>query len=333
MAHQARSPCGKSWCSKSIGVRSFRVHIELRHLRYFLAVAEELNFSRAAERLHIAQPALSAQIRALENQLGCELFVRTTRRVALTANGRLLQEEARAIVERTDEGIARIEAAVRGERGKLRVGFFVHGAGEIGTEIMLRFAERFPSVEAEMVNAPTLEETQRQVWDQQTDVAFVWLPLHFSRLEFELLVSEELFIAISPDHRFASRGAVTVWDLEHEPVVVPWEQSPEELLAYWLEPFRPKGRRQANDPNGKDHDECLLIAGQGIAAYTVPGSVTRFNPRPDVVYRPVAGAPPKENGIAWHPDTRNAAVASFLTVAREVRDRVATRSAIQSSGS
>jgi DNA-binding transcriptional LysR family regulator len=309
------------------------MHIELRHLRYFLAVAEELNFSRAAERLHIAQPALSAQIRSLESQLGCELFTRTTRSVELTANGRLFQEEARAIVERTDEGLARIEAAVRGERGRLRIGFFVHGAGEIGTEILLRFGEAFPSVEAEMVSARTLKEAQRQVWEQGTDVAFVWLPLHFAGLEFELLVSEELFIAISPDHRFASRAAVAVRDLEDEPIVVPWEQSPDELLAYWLEPFRPGGRRRANDPNGKDHDECLVIAGRGIAAYTVPGSVTRFNPRPDIVYRPVLGAPPKVNGLAWRPDARNPAVESFLGIAREVREVSTKRAAIQSSSS
>ena len=74
---------------------------------------------------------------------------------------------------------------------------------------------------------------------------------------------------------------------------MPWEQSPQELLAYWLEPFRVEGRRLPTDPNGKDHDECLLIASSGAAAYSVPESVTRFNPRPDVVYRPVADAPPR----------------------------------------
>ena len=82
------------------------MHIELRHLRYFLAVAEELNFSRAAERLHIAQPALSAQIRALESQVGCELFTRTTRKVELTPNGEMLLEDARDIVGRSESAVA-----------------------------------------------------------------------------------------------------------------------------------------------------------------------------------------------------------------------------------
>ena len=82
-----------------------------------------------------------------------------------------------------------------------------------------------------------------------------------------------------------------------------------------------------------DHDECLLIASSGAAAYSVPESVTRFNPRPDVVYRPVVDAPPKANGIVWHPRGRNPVVASFLEVACEVRDLDAAPVAINSSDS
>jgi DNA-binding transcriptional LysR family regulator len=309
----------------------FAVHIELRHLRYFLAVAEELNFTRAAERLHVAQPALSAQIRALERQLGCELFVRTTRSVALTSNGRIFEEDARDIVERVDAAVARIEAAARGERGTLRVGFFVHGAAELGTEVLRRFAEKYPSVGAEMVSASTLEETQRSVLDRETDVAFVWLPVRFPELEYEPLVSEQLFVAISRDHPFAGRAAITADELTDEPLVAPWQQNAPDVLAYWLEPFRPEGRRGPRDLNGKDHDECLVIAGSGAAFYAVPELVTRFNPRPDVVYRPVVGVPQKEIGIVWHPEMRNPAVASFLDVARDVRDVRAARVEIQIS--
>jgi len=171
------------------------VHIELRHLRYFLAVAEELNFSRAAERLHIAQPALSAQIRALESQVGCELFARTTRKVELTANGEMLLEDARDILERVDSAVAKLQAASRGERGLLRIGFVAHGAGETGTEIMRRFAEAFPSIETELVNAPTLEEIQRHVFDRSTDVAFVWLPLLYD-LAAQPVLSERKLVAM-----------------------------------------------------------------------------------------------------------------------------------------
>src|SRR5205085_3991040 len=85
-----------------------KVQIELRHLRYFLAVADELNFSRAAKSLHIAQPALSSQIRAFETQLGCRLFERTTRRVELTPSGEMLLEDAREIVSRADQTVSKL---------------------------------------------------------------------------------------------------------------------------------------------------------------------------------------------------------------------------------
>jgi DNA-binding transcriptional LysR family regulator len=309
------------------------MHIELRHLRYFLAVAEELNFSRAAERLHIAQPALSAQIRALETRLGSELFIRTTRKVELTPTGRLFALDARDIVQRADAAFARAEAAARGERGTLRIGFFVHGAAELGMTILRRFAERFPSVEVETASAGTLEDTQRSVRDHDNDVAFVWLPLLFPELEYERLESEQIFVAVSRDHRLAARSAVGVDALRDEPLVAPWEQNTPDVLAYWFEPFRPQGRRGPKDLNGKDHDECLLIAVSGAAFYLVPEFVARFNPRPDLVYRPVVGVPRKENGLVWHHETRNAAVRSFLEVAREVRDLAEAPSAIKSSGS
>src|SRR3954462_7899448 len=103
------------------------MQLELRHLRYFVAVAEELNFSRAAERLHVAQPALSAQIRQLETQLGCELFARTTRKVELTPTGRLLLEDARRIVADADAAVAKVTAAARGQRGALQISFIAHG--------------------------------------------------------------------------------------------------------------------------------------------------------------------------------------------------------------
>src|SRR5919202_897268 len=102
------------------------MQLELRHLRYFLAVAEELNFSRAAERVHVAQPALSAQIRVLEAQLGCELFTRTTRRVTLTRAGERLLEDVRDILERVDAALAKAQAAGRCERRVLRIGFAAH---------------------------------------------------------------------------------------------------------------------------------------------------------------------------------------------------------------
>lgn len=132
------------------------MQLELRHLRYFLAVAEELNFSRAAERLHVAQPALSAQIRQLERQLGCELFARTTRKVELTPIGAMFKKDATRIVADADAAVAKVAAAAREVHGSLRLTLVAHGAGEVGTEILRRFGAAYPHVETESVEARSL---------------------------------------------------------------------------------------------------------------------------------------------------------------------------------
>ena len=307
------------------------VHLELRHLRYFLAVAEELNFSRAAERLHIAQPALSAQIRTLESQLGCRLFLRTTRRVELTPSGKQLLDDARDILARADEAVAKVRAVARGELGVVRIGFVAHGAGEVGTEIVRRFAAALPTIETQLVESATLEEVQWHVRDRTSDVAFVWLPLLYEELEVELIRTEQVFIGMHLGHRLATRPTLTRSDVTPEPIVAPWDEVPFEILAPWLEQFRPAGRRP-DDPNGKGLAECLSIASQGAAVYCVPDSVPRYHARPDLVFLPVADATPGHVAVVWHRETRNPAVASFVDIAREVVGGSDRSAGIQSDG-
>jgi DNA-binding transcriptional LysR family regulator len=293
------------------------MQLELRHLRYFLAVAEELNFSRAAERLHIAQPALSAQIRVLETQLGCELFARTTRKVALTPAGELLLEDAREIVARADEAAAKLAAVARGQRGLLRIGFAAHGAGETGTAILRRFADEFSEIETELVEATTLDELQRCVRDRETDVAFGWVPILHDDLLSTPVTSERKFVALNAANPLAQKDEVPARDLESEPIVGPWANVPDEMLAFWYEPFRPNGRRDI-DLDAKTVDESLAFVARGLAVYCVPESIERFYPRPEVVFRPIADVEPAQIVLVWHRDPQNPAVASFVEVTQAV---------------
>jgi DNA-binding transcriptional LysR family regulator len=230
--------------------------LELRHLRYFLAVAEELNFSRAAERLHIAQPALSAQIRSLETQLGCELFSRTTRKVDLTAAGELLLADAREIVERADRAAAKVTAAARGDRGALRVAFAAHGAGETSNEIFRRFAEEHPGIDVELVESATLEGLQQLVADHEADAAFAWLPVLHHELESEIVFSERKAVAMHPEHLLAAQDEVRPEDLESEPIVSSWEHYSPATTAYWLAP--PPGANR--DRPARDERRRLPVA-------------------------------------------------------------------------
>jgi DNA-binding transcriptional LysR family regulator len=294
------------------------MQLELRHLRYFLAVAEELNFSRAAERLHIAQPALSAQIRSLETQLGTELFSRTTRKVDLTPAGELLLADARDIVERADRAAAKIAAAARGERGALRVAFAAHAAGEASTAIFRRFAEEHPAIELELVESATLEGLQRLVVDHEADAAFAWLPILHDELESEVVFSEPKSVGMHPEHRLAELEEVRPEDLEAEPIVSSWEHYSPATLAYWLGPFR--SERTPIDLQATSVDECLSLVARGLAVYVVPESAQRFYGRPDVVYRPLVGVGPASVALVWHREPQNAAVEPFVEVTRAIAE-------------
>jgi DNA-binding transcriptional LysR family regulator len=292
------------------------MQLELRHLRYFLAVADELNFSRAAERLHIAQPALSAQIRSLETQLGTELFSRTTRKVDLTPAGELLLTDARDIVERADRAAAKVAAAGRSDRGALRVAFAAHAAGEASTEIFRRFVEEHPPIEVELVESPTLEGLQQLVADHEADASFAWLPILDEQLDSLVVFSEPKAVGTRPEHPLASQENVRPADLESVPIVAPWEHYSPETVAYWLGPFRRE--RTAIDLNATSVDECLSLVARGLAVFVVPESVQRFYGRPDIVYRPLTGVEPASVALVWHRETQNPAVASFVEVTREV---------------
>ena len=292
------------------------MQLELRHLRSFLAVAEELNFSRAAERLHLAQPALSSQIRALERLVGSELFRRTTRRVELTRAGELLLVDARELVRRADEAAGKLSALARGERGMLRVGFVAHAAGETSTEILRRFGAEFPGIEVELVECRTLEGSQRQVVEHDTDAAFVWLPILHEELASQQLASERKLVAMSPEHRLAAKVAVAPDDLVDEPVVAPWDHYTRETTTFWLGPFR-EGRKEF-DVQAESVDECMSFVVRGLAVYCVPESVERFYGRPDVVFRPLLGVEPAGAALVWHRAAENAAVESFVQVTRDV---------------
>ena len=155
--------------------------MELRHLRYFIAVAEQLNFSRAAEELQTAQPSLSQQIRALEYELKMTLFERTHRYVALTEEGRLLLPEAREIVQRVD-ALSTLRAASSDPRGPLRIASITASTIGILPEVLARYRARYPDVEVS-VETWALEDGIRALIERRVDVAFVRAPISDRRLD------------------------------------------------------------------------------------------------------------------------------------------------------
>jgi DNA-binding transcriptional LysR family regulator len=180
--------------------------MELRHLRYFIAVAEHLNFSRAAEELVTAQPSLSQQIRALEDELKMSLFERTRRYVALTAEGRLLLPEARAIVQRV-EALTTLSEISSDPRGPLRIASLTASTIGVLPQVVPSYRRAYPNVQV-FVETWTLEEDLRALLERRVDVAFTRAPLNDPRLEVVPIAEEQICIALPNGHPLGARKKV-----------------------------------------------------------------------------------------------------------------------------
>jgi len=194
--------------------------MELRHLRYFVCVAEIENVSRAALRLHISQPALSRQIRDLEDELAVVLLERTAKSVTLTEAGRVFLKEARAVLERADQAIKKARAAA-GAATELHVGHSPTPTARLLPTILEAYQRAMPQVRVKLYDSRN-DENLRGLREGRLDLAFVWLPPRKSalrKLSFEPLAQERARLAVSPKHPFARRGHVSLAEAAREPFV------------------------------------------------------------------------------------------------------------------
>ncbi len=194
--------------------------MELRQLRYLVAVADESHFTRAAAREHVAQPALSQQIRRLEDELGLSLVQRTTRRVALTEAGELLVARARRALAELDSAQAELDNLAGVQAGHLSIGA-LHTMGPVDLSLLLAsFHKRHPGVEL-TVREQSSEELAAMLRDDEVDLAFLSVTerIQSRGLTLQRLVSEELVAVLPPTHRLAGRRQVRLGELAHEPFV------------------------------------------------------------------------------------------------------------------
>jgi len=193
--------------------------MELRHLRYFLAVAEHLNFGRAAAALHTAQPALSQQIRKLEQELGTPLFERTKRYVALTALGQELFVEAQGIIEAVDRLVVRMRDTSGVPSGRLRVGSIMPATIGVLPRILPSYRERFPLVDVS-VTTVGLDEQVRALVERRIDVGILRSPVRDARIHTAPMAVEFFCVSLPEDHELARRSKVTVRDLGSTPLIM-----------------------------------------------------------------------------------------------------------------
>ncbi|GGH07972.1 LysR family transcriptional regulator [Silvibacterium dinghuense] len=193
--------------------------IELRHLRYFVAVAEELHFGRAAQRLHIAQPPLSQQIRRLEEMLGCTLFLRTSREVRLTAAGEELLERSRQTLRKIGDDCTAALRIGRGEAGVLRVGFIGSGMLTALPRMLGRYRRLYPEVDLQLREFSTSGLVQ-ELRNGTVDVGFLRDAGPVEELHIEPVFTEPFVAAVAKRHRLAEQKSISPRSLRDEPFVL-----------------------------------------------------------------------------------------------------------------
>lgn len=280
--------------------------VHLRDLRYFVAVAEERHFTRAAERLYVSQPALSKQIRALERQLGLELLDRRPGRVTLTAEGEALLPRARTLLAAWQDALGAARAA--GPAVALTVGMQTAVGRDLQRDVLSGFRERGWQITLRLV---AWEDPSAGLADGSSDLAFVWLPLPGRNLAAHTLTRERLWVALPAGHRLAARPEVDFADLADEPfVALPRSAGP--LRDFWLATAARDGREPRVGAEAASADEVFeaVVSGQGVVLIA-EGNVSLYQ-RPDLVHRPVRGLPEAELAIAWRADDHRSEVAELV---------------------
>jgi DNA-binding transcriptional LysR family regulator len=297
--------------------------VDLRQLRYFVTVAEELHFSRAAARLHLAQSALSAQVRHLEDELGGPLLVRTTRQVTLTSAGEALFKDGRAILAAVDEAVHRARALARGEGGSLLIGSLGPVPGGLLAPLLERFRARHPNVRVE-VRAFDFNDAVLGLREHRADLAFLYEPLDEPDLVVTPLLNEPRMVVLPRGHRLARRPELRPGDLAGEVFVAQPSSMPEEWHEFWMLVAELGHRPPVSPYVGENIEEWLHLIGRGEGIDTCPSVISRYYSWPEVAFVPLVDAPPARLVLARHRDAQHPLLDEFLALAVEVAKSAAS---------
>ncbi len=298
------------------------VDLNTRQLRYFVALAEELHFTKAAARLFVAQQSLSSQVRQLEDRVGAQLLRRTTRRVELTPAGEAFLAEARTTLAAFDRAVNAAQSIQRNEAGTLSLGFMVSAALELTAPILTEFSRRFPHVNVDL-HEYDYSDPSVGLLTNAVDIGFVRPPIEGPELRYEELLSEPRVLCVSATHPVAERESISVAEVFaiEEPMIAP--RCPD---AAWTDFWVLGDYRSGPATNIAFHTGTLLEELEAIAlgkpcVMITALAVRRFAPRPGVRFIPIPDLSRSVVTIAWRPDRETDLVRAFVKTAIDVRDR------------
>jgi DNA-binding transcriptional LysR family regulator len=302
--------------------------LSMRKLRYFVVLAEERNFTRAASKLFVAQQSLSRQIRDLEVEVGAPLLFRTTRSVELTPAGEAFLVHVRSALASVDAGLDEVRHHSTGAAGQLRIGFGLGAALELTPYILEEFARQYPHVAIEMREF-ALPDQSAGLSDLWADVAFIRPPLALHDIVSEPLFVEPRVLTVSVRHSLAERSAVSVQDILEVPLAV-GRSTDEEYRRFWsLQDFRSDVTEPLLRLTTTNTEEIELVAA-GLACTVNPAAIMRYLPHAGVRYIPIIDVPGSTVAVAWRKDRSTPLALAFNRVAHLVaRREAATVDAIE----
>jgi DNA-binding transcriptional LysR family regulator len=286
--------------------------VELRHLRYFVAVAETRHFGRAAARLHLAQPALSQSVRQLEAELGAPLLLRTTRQVSLTPAGEFFLEQARGVLTAVEDGARGVGRIAEGRLGLVRIAFTGTAAFSLLPRIARLVKQELPGVALE-IHADLLTPAQTEgLLAGRLDLGVLRLPVGTDRLAVRTVAVEHLVLALPADHRLVTEPAVALPDLRREDFIT-YAEDHSAVNEALHRTCREAGFAPRVEHRAPGTAVLLALVAAGLGVSLVPESV-RALPLAGVVFRDVAGTTLTELGLAHRADDDSPLVARVLEV-------------------
>ncbi|MBD2216761.1 LysR family transcriptional regulator [Calothrix sp. FACHB-1219] len=286
--------------------------MELRHLRYFIAVAEELHFSKAAERLHIAQPPLSQQIQQLEAELGVKLFHRQTKRqVQLTEAGKVFLQAAYQLLMQLDTAVALTQRIGRGQTGQLRIGFTSLVIYDLLPLILRQFREKFPAVEL-VLRELTTSQQEQALRDGGIHVGFAHPPLEDDTISYQCIHRQSLVVALPPTHSLAQTAHISVQNLLNEPLIVFPRYLAPGLYDLIMSVFSQGNIKPHITQEAVQMQTIIGLVSAGMGLAITPSSLQNLQ-RPGVTYRPLLEAAPViETALIWQQNCLTPLVENFL---------------------
>jgi DNA-binding transcriptional LysR family regulator len=291
-------------------------NMELRQLKCFVAIAEELHFRKAAERVGLAQTALSAQIRKLEDELGFPLLFRTTRHVSLTQAGAVFLGEVREVLARLDRGVEEAREANRSGLNRLRIGGIDAALVWFLPPVIEEFKRRHPTVHLPLTEVTASVHQVQELLRHHVDVAFFRPPTSEEGIAWELLFEEDPYVAIPEDHDLAAKADVSVEDILDEMIIGYPKHARPYLHAMIADSFEQVNAKPKIDLEVLDKSTLLKLVSQGMGIGVVPEWST-LSPVPGVTFKRYASAfKPLQFGVAWRQSDKSRTLQEFLEVVR-----------------